>query len=124
MLERFLVPEQARVFVQPENMLQATIEIFEKCGQSAEDAALSAEVLLTSDLRGCESHGVSNMLRVYVQMYGDQEINPTPNVRITRETDGTANLDGDTGLGLHVLPKGRRCPAKSAKPFPCSVRPL
>ena len=80
MLERFLVPEQARVFVQPESMLQATIEIFEKCGQSAEDAALSAEVLLTSDLRGCESHGVSNMLRVYVQMYGDQEINPTPNV--------------------------------------------
>ena len=42
MLERFLVPEQARVFVQPENMLQAAIEIFEKCGQSAEHAALSA----------------------------------------------------------------------------------
>ena len=115
MLERFLVPEQARVFVQPENMLQATIEIFEKCGQSAEDAALSAEVLLTSDLRGCESHGVSNMLRVYVQMYGDQEINPTPNVRVTRETDVTANLDGDTGLGLHVLPKAMEMAIEKAE---------
>ena len=115
MLERFLVPEQARVFVQPENMLQATIEIFEKCGQSAEDAALSAEVLLTSDLRGCESHGVSNMLRVYVQMYGEQESNPTPNVRITRETDVTANLDGDTGLGLHVLPKAMEMAIEKAE---------
>jgi LDH2 family malate/lactate/ureidoglycolate dehydrogenase len=105
MLERFLVPEKDRVIVQSENMRLAVIEIFEKCGQSPEDAALSAEVLLTSDLRGCESHGVSNQLRVYVQMYGDQEINPTPNVRVTRETDVTANLDGDTGLGLHVLPK-------------------
>ena len=115
MLERFLVPEQDRVFVQPENMLQATIEIFEKCGQSAEDAALSAEVLLTSDLRGCESHGVSNQLRVYVQMYGDQEINPTPNVRVTRETDVTANLDGDTGLGLHVLPKAMEMAIEKAE---------
>jgi LDH2 family malate/lactate/ureidoglycolate dehydrogenase len=45
------------------------------------------------------------MLRVYVQMYGDREINPTPDIRVTRETDVTANLDGDAGLGLHVLPK-------------------
>jgi len=105
MLERFLVPEKDRVYVQHEKMREATRIIFEKCGQSPEDAALSADVLMTSDLRGCESHGVSNQLRVYVQMYGDQEINPTPNLQVTRETDVTANIDGDEGLGLHVLPK-------------------
>ena len=104
MLERFLVPEKDRVFIEPDKMRQATIEIFEKCGLSKADAGLSADVLLTSDLRGCESHGVSNQLRVYVKMYGDREINPAPNVRVTRETDTTANLDGDGGLGLHVLP--------------------
>ncbi len=114
MLERFLVPEKDRVFVQSENMLAATTEIFEKCGLSTDDATLSAEVLLTSDLRGCESHGVSNMLRIYVQMYGDQEINPTPNVRVTRETDVTANIDGDTGLGLHVLPKAMKMAIEKA----------
>ena len=105
MLERFLVPEQDRVYIEADKMRQATIEIFEKCGQSATDAALSAEVLMTSDLRGCESHGVSNMLRIYVEMYAERETNPTPNIRVTRETDVTANLDGDEGLGLHVLPK-------------------
>jgi len=115
MLERFLVPEKDRVFVRPENMRAATTAIFEKCGQSPADAALSAEVLMTSDLRGCESHGVSNQLRVYVQMYGDQEINPTPNVRVTRETDVTANLDGDTGLGLHVLPKAMELAIEKAE---------
>ncbi len=115
MLERFLVPEKDRVFVHPERMLAATTEIFEKCGQSPDDAALSAEVLLTSDLRGCESHGVSNQLRVYVQMYGDQQINPTPNVRVTRETDVTANLDGDTGLGLHVLPRAMEMAIEKAE---------
>jgi L-2-hydroxycarboxylate dehydrogenase (NAD+) len=115
MLERFLVPEKDRVFVEPEKMRQATIEIFEKCGQSSEDAALSAEVLMTSDLRGCETHGVSNQLRVYVQMYADREINPTPNVRVTRETDVTANLDGDEGLGLHVLPKAMEMAIEKAE---------
>ena len=115
MLDRFLVPEKDRVFVESEKMRGATIEIFEKCGQSPADAALSADVLMTSDLRGCESHGVSNQLRVYVQMYGDREINPTPNVRVTRETDVTANLDGDEGLGLHVLPKAMELAIEKAE---------
>ena len=115
MLERFLVPEKDRVYVQPENMRQATIEIFEKCGQSPADAALSTDVLLTSDLRGCETHGVSNQLRVYVKAYADQHMNPTPNVTITRETDVTANMDGDTGLGLHVLPKAMELAIEKAE---------
>ena len=115
MLERFLVPEKDRVFIEPGKMRQATIEIFEKCGLSQADAELSAEVLMTSDLRGCESHGVSNMLRVYVKQYADREVNPTPNVRVTRETDVTANLDGDTGLGLHVLPKAMELAIEKAE---------
>lgn len=115
MLERFLVPEKDRVFIEPEKMRQATIEIFEKCGLSQSDAELSAEVLMISDLRGCESHGVSNMLKVYVQQYADRELNPTPNVRVTRETDVTANLDGDEGLGLHVLPKAMEMAIEKAE---------
>ena len=105
MLERFLVPEKDRVYIKFENMSLATISIFEKMGLSSEDAKLSTEVLMTSDLRGCESHGVSNMLRRYVEDYGTNDMNPNPNISITRETDVTANIDGDKGLGLHVLPK-------------------
>ena len=105
MLERFLVPEKDRVFIDSRNMRLATAEIFRKCGLSQADAELSSDVLITSDLRGCESHGVSNQMAVYVQMLTDGEVNPNPKLCITRESDVTANLDGDRGLGLHVLPK-------------------
>ena len=64
---------------------------------------------MVSDLRGCESHGVSNMLPVYVERFAagskDLGINPKPNIKITRETPTTANIDGDDGLGYMFYPK-------------------
>lgn len=115
MLERFLVPEKDRVYVTHDNMHAATKAIFSKMGLSAADATRSADVLMTSDLRGCESHGVSNMLANYVDWYSKGEMNPTPNVRVTRESDTTANLDGDSGLGLHVLPKAMEMAIEKAR---------
>ena len=67
MLERFLVPKEDQVLVDSESMTAATKEIFLKMGLSEEDSQLSAEVLMVSDLRGCESHGVSNMLPVMLR---------------------------------------------------------
>ena len=105
MLERFFVPEEDRIYVDQQQMRAAAEAIFRKMGQTDDDAVLSADVLMLSDLRGCESHGVSNMLASYVEQYGAGTINPRPNVRVIRESDTTATLDCDTGLGLHVAPK-------------------
>ena len=68
MLERFLVPKEDQILIESESMTQATKQIFLKMGLSEDDAQLSSEVLMTSDLRGCESHGVSNMLPIYVDL--------------------------------------------------------
>ncbi len=104
MLERFKVPEQDRVYVREEDVRPATEEIFRAMGLSDENAVLSADVLMTNDLRGVETHGVSNVLRGYVERYQNGSMNPTPNIKIERESDSTAVLDGDGGLGLHVAP--------------------
>lgn len=105
MLERFKVPAEDQVLVREEKMRSATEAIFSKMGLSDEDAQLSADVLIHSDLRGCETHGVSNMLRKYVQAYGEGKSNPRPNLRVLRESSTTATLDADGGLGLHTAPK-------------------
>ncbi|MCK9486305.1 MAG: Ldh family oxidoreductase [Dehalococcoidia bacterium] len=105
MLERFKVPADARVYVHAEPMRRATEAIFRHLGLSAEDAALSADVLITNDLQGIESHGVSNMLRSYVAGYRDGRLAPTPAFTVTRETPATALVDGGGGLGLHVAPR-------------------
>ena len=121
MLERFLVPKEDQILIESESMTHATKEIFVKMGLTQEDAKLSSEVLMTSDLRGCESHGVSNMLPIYVDRFAagptDLGINPNPNFKITRETPTTANIDGDDGLGLHVLPKAMEIAIEKAEKY-------
>jgi LDH2 family malate/lactate/ureidoglycolate dehydrogenase len=106
MLKRFLVPEADQVFVKEEAVRAATEEIFRKMSVSGEDAALMADVLMTSDLRGCESHGVSNMLRNYITYYEKGQSNPKPDVKVLRESLVSASLDGDGGLGIQVGPAG------------------
>ncbi|MCH8109414.1 MAG: Ldh family oxidoreductase, partial [Chloroflexi bacterium] len=84
-------------------------------GVPDKDCELAADVLVTSDLRGVDSHGVSNMLRVYVNGYNEGSLNPRPNWRILRETPATANIDSDTGLGIIVVPKAMEIAIEKAK---------
>ena len=115
MLEQFHVKEEDAVRV-PEDALRTTVTaIFEKQGVPPEDAALGADALVTADLRGVETHGVSNMLRVYVAGYNSGEINPRPDWRVVRETPATANIDSDRGLGIIVCPKAMDIAIEKAK---------
>lgn len=115
MLDRFKVPEQDQVHV-PEAALRRTVAaIFTKVGVPPEDAEIGADVLVTTDLRGVDSHGVSNMLRSYVQSYQKGDYNPRPNMRIVRESPSTATMDGDGGLGIILGPKAMRLAMDKAK---------
>jgi len=116
-LERFKVPEKDRVYVTVEEMRPATESIFLAMGLSDEDAALSTDVLMKNDLRGVETHGVSNMLRNYVQLYRDGKLNPTPTITIERESDATAVMNGGSGIGLHVAPKAMDLAIEKAREF-------
>jgi len=62
-----------------------------------------------------ETHGVSNMLRSYVNGYNDGSINPHPNWKIVRETPATANIDSDRGLGTIIAPKAMEIAIEKAK---------
>ncbi|MQA01085.1 MAG: Ldh family oxidoreductase [Dehalococcoidia bacterium] len=117
MLERFKVPVEDRVYVPAEQMREMTDAIFRGVGLSDDDAALAADVLIANDLRGIESHGVSNMLRSYVAGYRAGRLNPRPDVTTTRETATTAVLDGGGGLGLHVAPRAMDVAIEKAREF-------
>ena len=59
-------------------MRQTVEAIFQEMGMPEGDARQAADVLMYADLRGIESHGVSNMMRLYVQWFREGIINPTP----------------------------------------------
>jgi L-2-hydroxycarboxylate dehydrogenase (NAD+) len=79
--------------------------MFEACEVPAADAVLAADVLVTADERGVESHGVSNLTAVYVERLLDGFIVANPRVEILRSTLATGSLDGGRGLGVVVAPR-------------------
>ena len=115
MLDRFKVKEEDSVRVRSDTLRATVTAIFEKLNVPSEDAALGADVLVAADLRGVDSHGVSNMLRSYVTGYTEGRLNPRPQWRILRESPATANIDCDRGLGTIIAPKAMDIAIRKAK---------
>ncbi len=114
-LERFKVPAKDEVRVSEAALRRTVTQIFEKLGVSPDDAAEAADVLTMTDLRGVETHGVSNMLRMYVRDYKAGKLNPAPGWRLTRESPGTAVIDAERRLGVIVGPKAMRLAIDKAR---------
>lgn len=93
-----------------------TEAVFTAIGCSAGHAALAADVLLKSDLRGIDSHGVAR-LSGYVRLWEKKRINAQPDIRIVHETPTTATIDGDAGLGLVVAPFAMKVAIEKAKTY-------
>lgn len=93
-----------------------TENIFTAMGCSAAHARLAADVLLLSDLRGIDSHGVAR-LTGYVRLWEKKRINAQPNIQIVHETPTTATVDGDAGLGLVVAPFAMQIAMEKAEKF-------
>ena len=115
MLKRFQVDDATAVRVPEAAMRAATEAVFGACGMGATDAAACADVLIANDLRGNDSHGVSNMLRKYVDWFRAGKQNPRPSFKVERERGSTAVLDGDGALGLHAAPVAMRLAVSKAK---------
>lgn len=99
-----------------EKLRTFTYAVFVKMGCSDEHAALATDVLIKSDLRGIDSHGVAR-LNGYVRLWEKKRINSKPNIRIVHETPTTATIDGDAGLGLVVAPFAMKVAIEKAEKY-------
>ena len=73
-------------------------DLFAAVGMPADDAQLTAEQLVSADLRGVESHGVVRV-PIYVERLRRGVVEPRPHFRVVRETPGTAVFDGGNAMG-------------------------
>jgi L-2-hydroxycarboxylate dehydrogenase (NAD+) len=76
-------------------------DVFEALGVPAEDARICADVLITADLRGIESHGVGRLKYYYDRIQAGVQSTKTE-IEIVKETETTAVIDGHHGMG-HVI---------------------
>lgn len=86
----------------PVDTLQSFIrDVFIACGVPAEDAAISSEILIASDLRGIESHGIGRIRYYYERIKSGQHL-PATNFEVVRESLTTATVDGHHGMGMVI----------------------
>lgn len=92
-------------------------ETFTAVGLSDEDAAVCADVLIESDKRGIDSHGIGRLKPIYIDRIRDGIINPITKVDVIREGSTTAVLDGNNGMGQVVSKKAMQMAIDKAKQF-------
>jgi L-2-hydroxycarboxylate dehydrogenase (NAD+) len=71
-------------------------------GLPATDAEQVARLMILADLRGADGHGIFRLPQ-YVRRIKAGGMNVKPNIRVTRETEGVAVVDGDNGMGHLVM---------------------
>lgn len=97
------IPER----IAPETLRSFCTEAFERLEVSRQGAEITAEVLVEADLRGIDSHGVARMSR-YVTGIQQGMMRPKAKAKIVHETQNTATIDADAGLGQPVSHRAMR----------------
>ncbi|MBL7741333.1 MAG: Ldh family oxidoreductase [Chitinophagaceae bacterium] len=97
-----------------QHLFAFTKSVFQKIGCSEEHADTATKALLSADVRGIDSHGVAR-LSGYVRLWEAQRVNATPSIKVIHETQSTAVVDGDKGLGLVVAPYAMQIAIAKAK---------
>jgi LDH2 family malate/lactate/ureidoglycolate dehydrogenase len=83
----------------PADIVRAQIlSVLTAWGMPDDFAATAAEVMVETDLRGVDSHGI-NMLRQYDETFRRGALNVKAGVKVVRERATTALLDAEQGLG-------------------------
>jgi len=89
--------------ITPENLKKFTQAVLEKLEINKNDAKITADILVSADLRGVASHGVARLKR-YIDGLKDGLILKNTQWVITREAPTTAAIDAKNGLGQPVSP--------------------
>lgn len=88
--------------VNPDKLVAFSTKVLEKMGVPSEDAAITSRLLVDTDFRGIESHGVAHLAPFYVKRMKDGLINPKAEIKTWSEAPATVVMDGDNGLGFVV----------------------
>lgn len=97
-----------------------TAALLRAAGAEEEDARITADVLVASDLRGHESHGVARLESFYVRPLLSGRINAHPRAVVRHETAATLVIDADHGLGHPAAKRAMdRCIAKARESGMC-----
>jgi len=82
-----------------EDLTDYVVRFFQALNVPEIDARIAADVLVSADLRGINSHGVIRLYSYYGDRLKKGVVDPVSNIRTIKESPATLALDGGNGLG-------------------------
>ncbi len=90
-------------------------DTFRRYGVRPGDADICSDVLIASDKRGIDSHGIGRLKGIYCERMDAGILKPVSRLTIVRQTRNTAVVDGGGGIGLCIGPKCMQLAIDKAK---------
>jgi LDH2 family malate/lactate/ureidoglycolate dehydrogenase len=95
---------------------QFMIDVFVAQDVREDDAAICADVLITSDLRGIESHGVGRLKYYYDRIQAGIQF-PQAEMEVIKDTETTALVDAHNGMGHPIAYRSMQMAIKKARAY-------
>jgi LDH2 family malate/lactate/ureidoglycolate dehydrogenase len=115
--EETITPTSDDVVFLKHNILKSFMrDIFIGLEVPEEDAKVIADVLITSDLRGVDSHGIQRC-KMYYDRIKAGIYNPKTEIEIVNNNAATAVIDGHCGMGHVIAFKAMKMAIEKAKKF-------
>ncbi|MDR0910842.1 MAG: Ldh family oxidoreductase [Spirochaetaceae bacterium] len=92
-------------------------DIFVKVGVPAEEAAICANVLIESDKRGIDSHGIGRFKPIYLDRIKEGIQQPITRFEVVKEGPTTAVVDGHDGMGQVIGKKSMQMAIDKARQY-------
>ena len=91
------------------------VDVFKGIGVPEGDARICADVLITSDKRGIDSHGIGRLKPIYYDRIKAGIQSPKTDIEIVKNGPTTAVIDGHNGMGQVIAKKSMALAIEKAK---------
>lgn len=113
----FLEKYKDAAFVSFDKLEHFMEETLKGIGIPASDAAIITDVLIESDKRGIDSHGLGRLKPIYIDRIDDGILNPVTRITTISDKATATVLDGNDGMGHVIGHKAMEIAIEKARKF-------
>ena len=99
-----------------ETLKNFMIDVFQRLGVPEEEVKICTDVLIASDLRGIESHGIGRLKMYYDRIKAGIQ-DPITKIEVIKDKAATALWDGNNGMGQVISFKAMQTAIKKSRQF-------
>jgi len=103
------------VWIDFDSLENFMVDVFKGIGVPEEDARICADVLITADKRGIDSHGIGRLKPIYYDRIKAGIQSPKTDIEIVKDGPTTAVIDGHNGMGQVIAKKSMALAIEKAK---------